>query len=174
MIKTKLHAVALAAVLCTLGACSKSAPTAASGTSAQTAAAAAAPPGSACDRKLITAQDVASLLDKPVVETKNIPGDPQSCSFATAGFASVTITVRPGLGRASVGVFTSGKMKEYEKSEPLAGVGDEAVRSLALNRIIARKDDLLCEITGPGLAPAANDPMTFKLAALCNKIFAAY
>jgi hypothetical protein len=65
-------------------------------------------------------------------------------------------------------------MNDYDKSEPLAGVGDEAVRSLGLNRIIARKDDLLCEITGPGLARASGDPSLQKLGALCNKIFASY
>jgi hypothetical protein len=86
----------------------------------------------------------------------------------------VTIALRPGHGKASVGGYTSGHMNEFEKSEPLPGVGDEAVRSLGLNRVIARKGDLLCEITGPGLAPPAGDPMIAKLGKLCNKIFAAY
>lgn len=159
---------------CILAACSQSAPTAAPGAAARSAAATPAKPGSACDLKLVTAGDIAGLLDQPVAEIKNIPGDPQSCEFSTAGFSSLTITVRPGHGMATVGMYASGKMDPYEKSAPLAGVGDAAVRSLSLNRIVARKGDLLCEITGPGLAKEENDPLALRLGALCNKIFAAY
>jgi hypothetical protein len=109
---------------------------------------ASAPAESVCDRNLIAPQDVNGLLDQPVAKIKNIPGDPQSCEFSTAGFSSLTISVRPGHDMAAVGMYTSGKMDQYEKSVPLAGVGDAAVRSLSLNRIVARKGDLLCEITG--------------------------
>jgi hypothetical protein len=129
---------------------------------------------SACDLNLVIAQDVSGLLDGPIVTTKNIPGDAQSCEMSTAGFSSVTISVRPGHGIASIKTYTSGKMDQYEKSEPLAGVGDEAVRSLGLNRVVARKGDLLCEITGPGLSRPAGDPMIGKLGGLCNKIFSSY
>ena len=160
--------------ICTLAACSKVSPPAA-GTAAQvSASAAAATPASACDRKLLTTEDAAGILGAPVTVTKNIPGDAQSCAFKTAGFSSLTVSVRPGHGKAAVGMYTSGKMDEYDKSVPLAGVGTEAVRSLSLDRVIARNDDLLCEITGPGLANAADDGMARKLGALCNKIFAAY
>lgn len=114
------------------------------------------------------------MLDAPVSETRNVPGDAQSCEFRTAGFASLTVTLRPGHGIAAVGAYTSGKMKAFDESEPLAGVGDEAVRSLSLDRIIARKGNTLCEITGPGLARPAGDPMTQKLGAMCNAIFAKY
>ncbi|MDR3385752.1 MAG: hypothetical protein P4L92_01765 [Rudaea sp.] len=174
MTKAKLKAIALASTLGVLCACSKSAPNAADATAAQAAATKpVVQPGSACDRKLVTAQAVAGILAAPITGTKNIPGDPQSCEFLAAGFSSVTISVRPGHGKAAVGAYTSGKMNDYEKSEPLAGVGDEAVRSLELNRVVARKGDLLCEITGPGMAKAAGDPVTLKLGALCNSIFAA-
>jgi hypothetical protein len=143
---------------------------------------AAAPPAtqtptlskSACDLHLVNAQDVSGLLDGPIVDTKNIPGDAQSCKMSTAGFSSVTISVRPGHGIAAIKTYTSGKMDEYEKSEPLPGVGDEAVRSHGLNRVMARKGDLLCEITGPGLSRPAGDPMIGKLGNLCNKIFSSY
>jgi hypothetical protein len=171
---SKTFACVLCCVLIELAACSKNPPTGAAATAAPAASPAQAQPESACDRKLITAQDVAGILSDPVVKTSDIAGDAQSCKFSTAGFSSVTITVRPGHGLAAVGTYTSGKMNEYEKSEVLAGVGDAAVRSLELNRIVARKGDLLCEITGPGMAKQAGDPTTLKLAALCNKIFAAY
>ncbi|MHB8678402.1 MAG: hypothetical protein ACYC7G_01535 [Rudaea sp.] len=162
----------LAACLCATTGCTQSTPSAASASPGKPLA--AAPADSVCDRKLITPQDVAGLLDQPVAKVKNIPGDPQSCEFSTAGFLSLTISVRPGQGVASVGMYTSGKMDQYEKSVPLAGVGDAAVRSLSLNRIVARKGDLLCEITGPGLAKDGDDPGTLKLGELCNKVFAAY
>jgi hypothetical protein len=166
-------AAAAVCVLCTLAGCSTQAPGAGASTGLAAAQSAAAP-GNACDRNLITAQDVASLFNVPITTSKNIPGDPQSCEFGTAGFSSVTISVRQGHGVAAVGMYTSGKMDEFEKSAPLAGVGDDAVRSLLLNRIVARKGDLLCEITGPGIAKGADEPAIHTLGALCNKIFAAY
>jgi hypothetical protein len=154
-------------------ACSQQAPgTGAS--SGQPTVSSTAAPGNACERKLITAEDVAALFTVPITTSKNIPGDPQSCEFSTAGFSSVTISVRPGHGMAAVGMYTSGKMDEFEKSAPLTGVGDAAVRSLQLNRIVARKGDLLCEVTGPGVARSAEDPAVRTLVTLCNKIFAGY
>ena len=162
-----------AGALCAVAACSRTAPSGVAN-APTTGVGAQVQPGSACDRKLIAAPDVASLVDQPITEIKNIPGDPQSCTFSTAGFSSVTVSVRPGHGMAAVGMYTSGKMDAYDKSAPMANVGDAAVRSLGLNRITARKGDLLCEITGPGIARAADDPMTLKLGSLCNKIFAAY
>ena len=175
MTRFRINSLLAICALCGTAACSRTAPT--GGTDVSVAAGSqvvAAQPGSACDRKLIVASDVASLLDQPVVETKNIPGDAQSCEFRTGGFSSVTVSVRPGHGRAVLGMYTSGKMDEYDKSAPLSGVGDAAIRSLGLNRIDARKEDLLCEISGPGLAKGQDDPATLKLGALCNKIFATY
>jgi hypothetical protein len=175
MALTRIPTLVIACLLGALTACSKTAPGAAAGGAAtgatptpQNAA------GNACERQLITPQDAAAVLGAAVTATRTIPGDPQSCKFSTAGFSSLTISLRPGHGKSALGTYTSGKMNDYEKSEPLSGVGDEAVRSLDINRIVARKDDLLCEITGPGLAPAAGDPAVQKLGALCNRIFAAY
>lgn len=171
MFNPKILCVVSACLLC---ACSKSAPNDAASPSKN---AATQPPAalaaSVCDKKLVTAQDVASLFSEPVVNMKNIPGDPQSCAFKTAGFSGASISVRPGKGIAVLSTYTSGHMSEYDKSEPLAGVGDEAIRSLNLNRIVARKGDLLCEITGPGLARPSGDPMIANLSGLCEKIFAA-
>jgi len=173
MLHSKKLLAAAACISCAIAACSQQAP-GASTSIGQAAVQATALPGNACDRKLITAQDVASLFNEPIAGSKNIPGDPQSCEFSTAGFSSLTISVRPGHGMAAVGTYTSGKMDEFEKSAPLTGVGDAAVRSLLLNRIVARKDDLLCEITGPGNVRGADDPAIQTLGSLCNRIFAAY
>jgi len=172
MAHSKILSAASACVLCTIAACSQ--PASGTGPNVGKAADQSTVAGSACERKLVTAQDVASLFNEPIASSKNIPGDPQSCEFSTAGFSSVTISVRPGHGMAAVGMYTSGKMGEFEKSAPLAGVGDAAVRSLLLNRVIARKGDLLCEVTGPGMAKGEDDPATHALGVLCNKIFAAY
>jgi hypothetical protein len=129
---------------------------------------------SACDLKLVTSEDVAELLKEPVVNTKSIPGDSQSCELSSAGYTGVTISLRPGHGLATLSSYSAGKINDYDKSEPLTGVGDEAVRSLDLNRIIARKGDLLCEITGPGLSRPAGDPSIGSLSKICNKIFSSY
>jgi hypothetical protein len=174
MAHTRIFVALLSCIFALLAGCSK---TAANADTARKAAADATAtqtsPGNACERKLITPEDAAGILTAPVTGTKNIPGDPQSCKFDTAGYASLTVSVRPGHGKAAVGMYTSGKMDEFDKSAPLSGVGDEAVRSLGLQRVTARKDNLLCEITGPGLT-RPDDPMPQKLGALCNKIFAAY
>jgi hypothetical protein len=173
MAYSRMLSAAAACVCCMFAACSQQAP-GAGASSGQPTGSSSAAAGNACERKLITAQDVAALFTVPVTTSKTIPGDPQSCEFSTAGFSSVTISVRPGHGMAAVGMYTSGKMDEFEKSAPLTGVGDAAVRSLQLNRIVARKGDLLCEVTGPGVARSAEDPAVRTLVTLCNKIFAGY
>ncbi len=173
MAYSRMLSAAAACVCCMFAACSQQAP-GAGASSGQATSSSSAAAGNACQRKLITAEDVAALFTVPVATSKTIPGDPQSCEFSTAGFSSVTISVRPGHGMAAVGMYTSGKMGEFEQSVPLTGVGDAAVRSLLLNRVIARKGDLLCEITGPGNARGADDPAIHILGALCNRIFAAY
>ena len=174
MAHSQLLLAPAACLLFLIAACSQ--PGSGSGANSGKAAdpSAAGATGNACERKLISAQDVAGLFNEPIAGSRNIPGDPQSCEFTTSGYSSLTISVRPGHGVAAVGMYTSGKMDEYEKSVPLTGVGDAAVRSLLLNRIVARKGDLLCEVTGPGAVKGTDDPATHALGALCNKIFAAY
>lgn len=173
MAHSRMLSAIAACMCCSIAACSQQSP-GAGASSGQPTGSSSAAPGNACERKVITAQDVAALFTVPITTSKNIPGDPQSCEFSTAGFSSVTISVRPGHGMAAVGMYTSGKMSEFEQSVPLTGVGDAAVRSLLLNRIVARKGDLLCEITGPGNGKGAGDPAIHILGALCNRIFAAY
>ncbi len=165
--------IALAAALA--AGCSKPAtpPTAAAQTTSR-AQAAAAQPGNACDRHLVTEDDVAGILRDPIARMKSLAtdGDPQSCEFETAGFASITIALRPGLGNTTVDTWASGRMPAA--ATPLANVGDRAVWVATLREVVATKNNLLCDI-GVGGAPTASqsdDVIRQRLGGLCNKIFA--
>jgi hypothetical protein len=135
---------------------------------------ATAPIGNACDRRLVTKDDVAGIFREPIARMKSLAtdGDAQSCAFETAGFASVTISLRPGLGNATVDTWASGRMPA--SATPLAGVGDRAVWSADLEEVIATKHDLLCDIgvSGPPRASSSSDVVQKRLGDLCNKIFA--
>ena len=175
---------ALACALCVLAACSKSAP----GAGPPTAAGAdktvrSANPGNVCERKLLTADDVAGILSEPITGTKPLTGDAQTCYFITAneshGGPELKVTLRPGMGVATLATFTSGKMDQYVSWKPLAGVGDGAVWKPDLHEVTAQKDNVLCEVA-PGplgmsaeLTNAGEAAQQQKLGALCNKIFAA-
>jgi hypothetical protein len=169
--------LALPTLVCALSvvlACGKSAPGTAAA-SEHSKPAARVNTGNACDRKLLTAADAAGILGEPVTGTKPIPGDPQSCEFTTESYSSVEVTLRPGLGRTTLGVWKSGRMPV--SGTTLTGVGDEAVWVDPLSEVIAEKNDLLCDIQVTGLAgvlqhkPAADRQKA--IGALCNKIFAA-
>ncbi len=161
----------LASTVCMLGACSKTASSTSAGS----------PASSVCDQKLLTAQDMDGILSEPITATKNLNSDAQTCYFITAtydhGGPEIKVTLRPGLGKVTLGTFSSGQMKEYATSEPLSGVGEEAVWLTDLREINARKGDLLCDIRAQGLsselAKAPVETLQKKLGALCNKIFAA-
>jgi hypothetical protein len=164
----RLFPVAIVAALCAVAGCSK--PGASNSASASsTVAAASAPVGNACDRKLITQADVAPLFDEAISGEKTIPGDAQSCEFDTTNFSSVQIAVRPGLGDVSVTQVKSGKTNQTVT--PLAGVGDTAVWDPTLKEVDATKNNVLCEIGAMG--PATKNATPDKVGALCNKIFAA-
>jgi hypothetical protein len=156
--------------LLALSACSK--PTTGAGPAAPSgsAVAAAAPAGAACDRKLVTAADAARILGEPVASEKTLQGDPQSCVFETATFASMTIALRPGLGRVTVDAWASGKMPV--PATQVAGVGERAAWQPTLKEINAEKNDLLCDIGVVGAGPRAGATPE-ALGALCNRIFAA-
>ena len=117
-----------------------------------------------------TAANVTGILNAPITETKTLPGDPQSCKFGTAGFTSITVTVRPGAGNTTVDTWLAGRMPLT--AVPLAGVGERAAWVTDLTEVVATKANLLCDIqvqagggSKPGLQAAAG--------ALCNKVFAA-
>ena len=177
---TRLQTVTLVAAVLTLAACSKPANNsgnAASSGSTPTSSSQAAGPtttassatGNACDRKLIGEADVAPLLSEPISGVETLSGDAQTCEFKTAGFSSVHVSLRPGLGHATLDQIISGGTNQTVT--PLAGVGDRAVWDANLKQISAEKDGTLCEIgaIGPATKPATAE----KVGALCSKIFAA-
>jgi hypothetical protein len=140
---------------------------------AHPAAAPAPAEGNACDRGLVTKDDVTGILREPIVRVHSLAadGDAQSCAFETTGFASVTISLRPGLGNATVATWASGRMPT--PSETFGGVGDRAVWSAELKEVIATKNDLLCDIGvgGPPGGSVASDVVKKRLGELCNKVF---
>jgi hypothetical protein len=170
--KLMFHSACLPLILLLfLGACSK--PTSNAGTtpaSQGAANAAASTPANACDRKLVTLSDAAEILGEPVASEKALAGDAQSCVFTTADFTTLTVSVRPGLGRTTVDTWAAGKMPMPVTS--VLDVGERAVWQSTLKEINAEKNDLLCDIgvVGPGHGAGATPE---KLGALCNKIFAA-
>lgn len=131
--------------------------------------------GSACKQKLLTADDVTGILHAAST-AEEIPGDNGStCSFTTADYASVSVTLRPGMGKTSLAIWKSGKMPVSGVAEP--GVGDEAIWVDGLHEVVARKNDLLCDIQVSGLdrnrAGTSIADQRRGAGALCNKIFAA-
>ena len=138
------------------------------------AASATPAPLSACETLVLKTPDVAPLLTAPITRATSLAGDGQSCAFLTTGFSSVTVSVRPGLGRASLDAWSNGRMPLAAR--PLMGVGDAAVWQDTLNEIIAQKNDLLCDIqlrgSGDDIA-VGSEILPSKLGALCNRIFAA-
>ncbi len=161
--------LALAAAICATTACTQSTPGHAS---------AAAPKisGNVCDLKLLGAADLVGVLDQPITGTKPLPGDAQSCIFTAgtgANAAELTVALRPGLGRATIGSFTSGRMNAYSKWQTMSGVGDEAVWLAQLHEVQAQQDDVLCDISPGAMSIALNKiPEQQKIGALCNTIFA--
>jgi hypothetical protein len=170
--KSMLHLACFPLILLlVLGACSKPASnTGAAASQGAPNAAASMPAGNACDRKLVTTTDAAEILGEPVASEKALPGDAQSCVFTTADFTTLTISLRPGLGRATVDTWAAGKMPMPVIN--VSGVGERAVWQSTLKEINAEKNNLLCDIgvVGPGHSAGATPE---KLGALCNKIFAA-
>lgn len=135
--------------------------------------AAAAVPASACEVLVLKTADIAPLLSAPITRATSLAGDGQSCAFLTTGFSAVTVSVRPGLGRASLEAWSNGKMPL--EARPLEGVGDAAVWQETLHEIIAQKNDLLCDIqvrgSGDDIA-VASAALPGELGALCSRIFA--
>lgn len=131
-------------------------------------------PASPCETLVLKTADVSGLLHAPITHATALAGDGQSCAFLTTGFSAVTVSVRPGLGRASLEAWSTGRMPLAVRPQP--GVGDAAVWQDTLHEMIAQKDDLLCDIQvrggGEDIA-VARDALPQALGALCNRIFAA-
>jgi hypothetical protein len=168
---TLMSGLLLAGALCGLGACSKPA----AGASSHAAASPVrSQPSSVCDRKVLTSADVADILSAPIVGNKNLTGDPDTCVFESASFPSITISVRAGVGKATVDTWASGKMPI--SASPLSGIGESAVWADDLHELIAEQHNVLCDIRASGLAKdlaSSIGALQRKLGALCNKVFAA-
>jgi hypothetical protein len=141
---------------------------AAAGCSHSAPVSAVASAGNACDRKLITKDDIAGLLSEPISKVEALQGDPQSCVFTTTGFSSVTVSIRPGLGDLTVSETLAGKTNT--SATAVSGVGDRAAWVDILKEIDATKNNTLCDIGAIG--PATAGATQQKIAALCAKIFA--
>jgi hypothetical protein len=131
-------------------------------------------PISPCETLVLKAVDLGGLLHAPITQATALAGDGQSCAFLTSGYSAITVSVRPGLGKASLEAWSTGKMPLPVR--PLDGVGDAAVWQETLREVIAQKNDLLCDIQvrgGNDDIAVAPDALPEKLGALCNRIFAA-
>jgi hypothetical protein len=127
-----------------------------------------------CDRKLVTAADVAGILTEPITGTK--PIERAGCELITAthaqGGPGISVTFRPTNGKATIAMWRSGKMGS--EAEPLAGVGDDAVWVSALKEVDVTKSDALCVValSGSALIGHYGADLPAKLAAVCTKLFA--
>jgi hypothetical protein len=141
---------------------------------APTAAPPVIAPISPCETLVLKAADLGVFLHAPITHATALAGDGQSCAFLTTGFSAITVSVRPGLGKASLDAWATGKMPLPVR--PLNGVGDAAVWQETLHEVIAQKNDVLCDIQVRGgnddiAVPA--EALPEKLGAMCNRIFAA-
>jgi hypothetical protein len=130
--------------------------------------------GNACDHKWIQQADVDGILSDPVTSMGPLQGDPQTCLFKTANFASIRIATRPGLGKTTLDAWSSGRMGL--SATPLSGIGDQAVWQDTLKEINATKGDLLCDVGidgPPGSTKLSTADLQKRLGGLCTKIFAA-
>jgi hypothetical protein len=162
-------------VLTLLAACSKGTVPAAAHSGAKETGSSLPAAISVCDRRWLTSDDFRGILSAPITGSQALPGDAQSCEFITAAFPTISVSLRPGLGRTTIDAWTSGKMPL--DSTPLRGVGDEAVWVESLREVIARKEALLCDIqVNAGSSDIASNPANTPkvVGALCNKVFAAY
>jgi hypothetical protein len=127
-------------------------------------------PGSnACDRKLLVPDDFATVLSGTLT-SETIPGDPQTCKFKGEGYASVAITVRPGLGDVTVTQWMNGGVPV--NSVPASGIGERAVWQSTLKELIATKHNVLCDIQASGGNGTEAD-LQKRFGQLCDKVWAA-
>jgi hypothetical protein len=120
--------------------------------------------GGGCDGHRISEADVQPLLSGPITLVKPALSDADSCVFATAGFSSISVTVRPGQGKQTLESWHKGP------ATPLPGVGDDAVFEADLKEVVATRGDTLCTVTAMGQETAPATAQTEG--ALCNKVFA--
>jgi hypothetical protein len=168
-----LRLAPLAATLCLLAACSKPQNSAAS---LPVSMIKPRDTGNACDRRLLTVDDVEGILSEPITGTAPLKGDAQTCYFITAtteseGGPEIMISLRPGVGKITVQTWEDGRMDT--PATRVLGVGDSAVWIAANKELHAEKNDLLCVAGMGGTALGGRyDDLEKKLSGLCNTVFA--
>jgi len=120
--------------------------------------------GGGCGGHLSQA-DVQPLLSGAITSVKPAPSDADSCVFSTAGFSSISVTVRSTGGKQTLESWHRGPVT------PVPGVGDDAVWEAAIQELVASRGDTLCTVTAMG--PEVSAATATTEGALCNKVFAA-
>jgi hypothetical protein len=159
-----MRVLAMVALAIAASACSKSGVPPETGKAAQI-----------CDQRMLRTDEFTGILTAPLVDRKSLAGDIQTCQFLTAGFAAITVSVRPNVGHATMDAWSSGRMPFA--AAPLPGVGDQAVWQDTLHEVVAQKNNLLCDIEvrgGESDILATVDVLPKVLGALCNKVFTAF
>jgi hypothetical protein len=129
---------------------------------------------SPCEPRALGPQDITGLLVIPIRARRAVPGDPQSCEYTTDGFPSVTLSIRPGRGTATVDAWMDGKMALPVTALP--AVGDRALWQATLHEVIADRKGTLCDIqirAGEKDLALRPEALARALGAICNRVFAA-
>lgn len=122
--------------------------------------------GATACNKYLTPGFVAQIFPKPDGHAK--PLGAQGCSFETADFASINITLAAG-GPA---VFDA-HQKYLTDPVPLSGVGDRAVRT-ATGIEAVKGNDRMCgvDVMPPFGNKLKGEALAHKIGEVCNKLFA--
>ncbi len=133
----------------------------------------ALPRGSACERGLLTPEDIAGVLRGPIIGAQRLPEDRESCAFTTRGHSRFEVTLRPSHGTKTVDRWIEGEM--VLEAVPLHGVGDRAAWQRDLHEVIAEKNDVLCDIAVMGtegdFVDSSENVLQLRIGDLCNKVF---
>ena len=129
-------------------------------------------PPTLCAQQALSREELSGILTSPLIADQAVPGDPQSCRYLTQGFPSITLSARPGAGRATLEAWTQGRVPLA--ATPVAGLGEGALWQESLHELIAQDHDLLCDVQVTGttadlVPPAAALPA--RLAQLCRMLF---
>jgi cytochrome c5 len=113
---------------------------------------------------MVSQADVQPLLTGPITSVKPAPSDPDSCVFSTAGYSSISVTVRSTGGKDTLASWHKGPVT------PVPGVGDDAVWEPRIQELVASRGDTLCTVMAMGSQAAA--VTAGGAGTICNKIFA--
>ena len=95
-----------------LPACSKTSDGGSTANAQSPQSSSAIPAGTICEQKLLSVNDLVGIYDEPFTGTKPLSGDAQTCYFTTARDNQLRVTLRPGMGKATIASFTSALFSE--------------------------------------------------------------